>query len=99
MDKEFSGGGGEGDFGGFTLGAQALVERFQDGVVLGGDEGGHPQPGAHGGPSAGDVALAAMEATVVIARGQTGQGSGLGFVEGAEFGQLGQKQGGGSHSD
>ena len=44
MDEEFSGGGDQGDFEGFAFGEKVLVERFQDGIGLGGDEGGHPQP-------------------------------------------------------
>ena len=69
MEEEFSGGGGQGDFGRFAFGAQALVKLAQDGIVTGGDEGGHPQPGAHGGAAAGDVTLAAERAAVVVTRG------------------------------
>ena len=56
MEEEFSSGGDEGDFGGFALGPQALVKGFQDRVVPGGDKGGHPKTGAHGGAATGDVA-------------------------------------------
>ena len=99
MEEEFSSGGDEGDFGGFALGPQALVKGFQDRVVPGGDKGGHPKTGAHGGAATGDVALAAQGAAVVVARGQAGQGGGLALVERAEFGQFGQEQGGGGRPD
>ena len=38
--------GDEGDLGGFAVGAQALIERAQDGVAARGDQGGHVKGGA-----------------------------------------------------
>ena len=40
-DEEFAHGGGDGDFVGFVLGDEAVVEGFDDGIVPYGDDGGH----------------------------------------------------------
>ena len=74
--KEFAHDGGEGDFGGFGFLQEALVEGFEDGVVGdGGDggEGGHVESAAERGASAGDVALAAERAAIVVEWGQAGE--------------------------
>jgi len=40
-EDEFAHEDGEGGFFGFTGGEEAVIERFENGVVAGGDEGGH----------------------------------------------------------
>ena len=47
MDEEFAHDGDQGDFVGFTGGAQALVSGLEDGVAAGGGESGHVQGDAH----------------------------------------------------
>ena len=48
INEKFACAGGEGDLAGLAFGAQPEVKGFEDGVVLDGDEGGHPKAGAHG---------------------------------------------------
>ena len=91
MDEEMTHDGDEGDFVGFTGGAQALVEGFQDGVGAGGAECGHEEGTAHVEPAAADGADAAKGTAVAIKRGQTGERRDLVFGAAAEFGQRGQQ--------
>jgi hypothetical protein len=56
---EFSGGCDDGDELGLSGGDESVVERLEDRVVAGGDQGAHEQGGADGGPSPADEALVA----------------------------------------
>jgi hypothetical protein len=71
--EEFPGSGDEGDFEGFSGGAESFVEGFEDGVVADGVEGGHVESAADYGPSAGDSALPFAGSAIVIERGHASQ--------------------------
>ena len=71
MDEEFAHDGGEGDFGEFLLGQQALVEGFEDGVELSGGECRHVECTADFLAAAADGAFALMLATVIIVGSQS----------------------------
>lgn len=64
--EEFSGDGDEGDFGGFTVGAEPLIEGAQVVVPAGGDDGCTVQGPAQGGPAVRNVRLATLGAGVVV---------------------------------
>jgi hypothetical protein len=85
-DEEFSGDGDEGDFAGFAGGAEFLEEGFEDGVFADGVEAGEVEETANLGAAAGDMALAAELAAVVVERSQTGELGDGAAVQGAEFG-------------
>ena len=74
MDEEFAHDGGEGDFMGFTGGAQALVDGLEDGVTARGAQGCHVEGEAHFAASAADGAGAAIGPAVAIEGGEAGQG-------------------------
>jgi len=76
-----------------------LVEGFEDGVVAGGDEGGHVERGADLGAAAADAALTPELTAVVVEGGDAGEGGGLGVGEGSEFGHEGDEREGGDEAD
>lgn len=76
-----------------------MVEGFEDGVVAGGDEGGHVERGADLGSAAADVALTPELTAIVIERSNAGEGGGLGVGEGAEFGHEGDERESGDEAD
>ena len=98
-DDEFSHEGGESEFFSFAPSEETEVERFEDRVVAGGDEGGHVKDRADVGAAAEDVALTAELTAVVIKGSDAGEGSGLAIGEGAEFGHEGDEGGGGEGTD
>ena len=65
-DDEFSHEDGEVRFFGFADGEEALVENFQDGIVMRGYQGGHVENGADIGTTASERALDAELAAVVV---------------------------------
>jgi hypothetical protein len=79
-DDEFAHDGGEGEFGGFVVGAEALIEGFEDGVVESGGEGGHIEDFSDSGSAAVDVALSAVLAAAAVERRHAGQGGGFGIA-------------------
>jgi len=90
---------GEGDFLGLAGSDEAEVKRFQDGVMPGSDERGQIEDGAHLRAAAGDVALAAELATVVIERSDAGQSGRVGFGEGAQREHQGDQRRGGERAE
>ena len=54
-----------------------MVEGFEDGVVAGGDEGGHGERGADLGAAAADAALTPELTAVVVEGGDAGEGGGF----------------------
>lgn len=81
MDKEFAHGGNESNFGGFAVLAEALIKGFEDGIVVGSDDGAHVEGVAHESASAMDVALSAEDTTVAVKRSEPGQRGGLSWYE------------------
>jgi hypothetical protein len=98
-DDELSHEGGESEFFGFAAIEETEVEGSEDGVMAGGDEGGHVEDRAQLRAAAEDVALTAELTTVVVKGSDAGEGGGLGIGEGAEFGQEGDEGGGDEHTD
>ena len=96
---EFAHEGNEGDFGGFSGGAEAEVKRAQDGVAPSGDEGGHVEGRASQGATVEDVALALLRSAVVVEGGHAGETGGLTRFQGAEFRDGGQQDPGGALSE
>ena len=76
QDDEFSHDGGEGEFGGFSVGSESLVKVSEDGIVVAGSEGGHVKDATHGGPATDDVSLAAVLPAVVVERRDSSEGGG-----------------------
>jgi hypothetical protein len=72
-DDELSHGGGDGDFGEFSVLAEVLVEGFDGGIDADGDDGSHVERAACGYPSALDVRLSAPFSAVAVHRGDTGE--------------------------
>jgi len=68
-----------------------LVEGFEDGVGMGGDEGGHVECLACAESTAMDGAFATEGSAVMVVGGKSGKGGGFGFGESAEFGHGGQE--------
>jgi hypothetical protein len=97
--EQLSGDGDEGDHLGLSGGDEALVEGFEDRVVLDGDHGAHEERAADGGSAGGDEGLAAPLARLAGERCQTGQGRHLAAVERAELGQLGDERAGDRRAD
>lgn len=99
-EEEFSGGGDEGDFGGFGCGAEVLVEELQDAALLAdGGEGGEVESAADGGPAAAEMALAAARAAVVGIGSEASEGGNLLAIGGAEFREEGEEACGGDLAD
>ena len=90
-EDEFAHEDSEGEFFGFSGKEEALVEDFEDGVITGGDEGGHVKSVADLRSTTTDEALAAELATIVIEGGDAGEGGGLGVGECSEFGHEGNE--------
>ena len=61
--------GKEGDFGGFSSGAEAEVKGAQDGIAPSGDEGSHVEGRASRGATMEDVALDFLRSAVVVEGG------------------------------
>ena len=99
IGEEFSGGGDEGNFGGFAGGAQAGVEGLKGGMVAGGGEGAEVENAADFGAAAVDVTHAAEGSAVVIARSQAGQAGKARGAALAEFGQEGEEGDGSDEAD
>ena len=99
VGEEFSGGGDEGDFGGFAGGAQAGVEGLEGGMMTGGGEGAEGENAADFGAAAVDVTHAAEGSAVVIARSQAGQAGKARGAALAEFGQEGEEGDGSDETD
>ena len=91
--------GGEGDLGGLSSGAQALVVGFNERVVQGGAERGHGEGFARGSPAAADVSLSTDGAAVRVHGGNACEGSDGSTRRLAKFGQVGQKRVGADGSD
>ncbi len=85
------GDGDVGDFGGFAVAAEALIERPEVLVVAGGDDRGLIEGAADGCASVGDVPGAAPMAGVGVEGSQTGELGDLPAVALAEFGQPGEE--------
>ena len=94
VGEEFSGGGDEGDFGGFAGGAQAGVEGLEGGMMAGGGERAEVENAADSGTATVDMADATEGSAVVIARGEAGEAGEAGGAALAEFGQEGQERDG-----
>jgi hypothetical protein len=92
--EEFSSGGDEGDFEGFAVIAEALVEGFEDGIAAGGGESSHVEGATDGGTATGDVTGAGARAAVVVEGSQAGESGGALGVQGAEFWEMSQQSGG-----
>ena len=75
-------------FGGFALGAQLLIKRFDEWVVQGGAECRHVERLARGSPSAPDVPLPAHGSAVRVHRGYARQSSDSSTRQLAQFGQV-----------
>jgi len=99
MDEEFAHDGDDCEFFGFGTEKEGLVEGHEDGVVSGGDEGGHVEGASGFGTSGGGATLTAEEATVAVEGGEAGEGGTGTTVEGAEFGHVGEQGGGGEEAD
>jgi len=85
-NDQFSHKSSEGNFGGFTAGAEVLIKSFQNRVVTGGGNGGHVESQPDVMAPAGDVSLASKLATIAIEGSQASQGSGLGWRKRSQFG-------------
>jgi hypothetical protein len=98
-DDELSHEGGEGEFFRFATSDETEVERSEDRVVAGGDEGGHVKDRAELRAAAEDVALTAELTAVVVKGSDAGESGGLGIGEGAKFGHERDEGGGGENTD
>lgn len=92
-EEEFSHDGGESEFGRFAGGAEATVKRGEDGIVPGGDQGGHVEAGADGAATTKDGAFAVGATAVAVEGSQSGQSGGLAAIERAQFGHFCQEEG------
>ena len=99
IGEEFSGGGEEGNFGGFAGGAQAGVEGLKGRMVAGGGEGAEVENAADFGAAAVDVTHAAEGSAVVIARGEAGEAGKARGAALAEFWQEGEEGDGSDEAD
>jgi len=99
VDEEFAHDGGEGDFVGFTVGAQTLVDGLEDGVAARGTEGRHVERMTHFAAPAADGAGAAERTAVAIERGEAGQGGDFVFGQRPQFRQGGEQGRGGEGAD
>ncbi len=97
--EEFSGGGEEGDFGGFAGLAEALVEGGQRGVGTDDGEGGQVEGTTDSGATAADVAVAGARAAVVVVGSEAREGADLAAGGVAEFGKQSEQDGGGGGTD
>jgi hypothetical protein len=86
IDEEFSGGGGEGNLGGFAAGTELEVKVFEDGVMTNGDESGHPKGATDGVASAGDGTLTSQGTGIAVMRSETDQGGDFAGGAGAQLG-------------
>src|SRR5215213_10574031 len=84
-DEEFAGDGDEGHFAGFAGGFEFEKEGFEDLVFANGGEAGEIEEATGGSAPAGDVALAAELAAVVVERGEAGELGDGAAAERAEF--------------
>jgi len=91
VDEEFAHDGDEGDFEGFVLSEETLMEGLEDRVEAGRREGGHIKSRADFPAPTTNGALAAMLPAVVIVRRHAAQRRRLPAIEGSELGHLGQK--------
>src|ERR1700733_14315044 len=83
--------GDDGELGGLSGGAQAMIGVGQRQLAPDPSQHAHVEGGAYDGPSAGDGTAPSQGSTVAIKRGNAGQRSGLPAVEAAQFGQLGDQ--------
>ena len=81
-DDELSHEGSESEFFWFATSDETEVERSEDRVVPGGDEGGHVEDRADLRAAAEDMALTAELTAVVVKGSDAGEGGGLGIGEG-----------------
>lgn len=86
--EEFSGGGDEGDFGGFAVLAEAVVEGGQRGSGADDAQGGEVESAADAAASALEVTMTLSRAAVVVEGSQAGQSTDLAAGGVAEFGEL-----------
>jgi len=93
------GGGDVGDFLGFSLLAQSVVESLDIGVVADGGQCGHEEGAAHAGPAALDGAQLLRGAAVVVEWRQSCEACGLLGLEATQFRHLGQQDGACDRSD
>src|SRR5579859_3911987 len=100
QDDEFAHDGSEGDFGGLTRQAEALIKLFKLVVRMSGDECSHVEYPSDRSASATDAAASMPVTTFTRMRSQTGQCGSLAAVERAQFGQFGQyaQSGDGAHT-
>ena len=98
-DEEFAHDGGEGEFGRFVGGAQVEVESAQDVVGAGGAQSGHVEGVAQPEAAAGDVALIAQVAAIVIKGSDAEECRGLRARERAELRAEGQAGRGGEEAN
>jgi hypothetical protein len=97
--QELAHGGDESDLLALAGPQESEVEPANDGVETRGDQRGHVQSAAHGGPSAPDVSGAREGAAVAVERGDPDQGGDLPASELAELRELGNEGGGGGGPD
>ena len=90
-DDELADAGGEGLFGGFSVGSEFLIVRGDDRIGAACDQRGHVEGGPDRSPPAGDCLSAAMGAAVAIDRGDADEGCDFASIEAPEFGQLGDE--------
>ena len=93
MDDEFAHEGGEGDFGWFAFGNEALVEILEDGIGATANQGAHVEGFSGDGASGADAAFAAKSSAIAVEGGDSCE-SGDGLAgNGSQFRQAGKEDG------
>lgn len=98
-DEELSHGGDEGGHFGFSLVEESLVEGFERGVVLDGDDGRHEEGFADLGASAAGGSSSSHFSAVAVGGRDADEACDFLSVELSEFGQFGDEERGGGGSD
>ena len=98
-DGELSHACGEGEFGGFSVGAEAFVEVSDGWIAAGCGNGGHVENVAQIGPSAGNGTTAVSVAAVIGEGGDADEAGSLSAADGAEFAHIGDQGSGEDGAD